>query len=143
MRTMAMYHADDDNVAVILMNDVDATFAFRIAPATWMQSMVDVIRPHNVVCGTRNRVGIETRLPSHTMFVTPGVQPDGISPIRVVCKIMDAYCSQTRVLMTHKVRSTTFPFEEWMTWINWPREASNETTSYSTTSPFSSSVCTN
>lgn len=141
MRTIAMYHFDGDTLAVILIDDSDLTFSFRVMPASWATAMIDWIKPHNIVCGTHDRSQIEALLPPSTMFVAVQAQQEGISPIRVACKVMDAFRTHKRVHMIHKVHSKEFPFEEWMMWINWPK-VTTITENHSTTTPFSSSVCT-
>ena len=141
VRTIAIYHFDGDKIAVILIDDSDTTFSFRVMPASLATAMIDWIKPHNIVCGTHDRTQIEALLPPSTVFVAVQALPEGTSPIRVACKVMDAFRSYKRVHMVHKVHSKEFPFEEWMMWINWPAETT-AVDDHSTTSPFSSSVCT-
>ena len=140
MRSIAMYHFDGDKLAVILIDDSDMTFSSRVIRASWAKAMIDWIKPHNIVCGTHDRPRIEAFLPPSTMFVTVQEQPEGTSPIRVTCKVMDAFRTYQRVHLNHKVHSKDLPFEEWMMWINWPDDSTAD--DHSTISPFSSSVCT-
>ena len=141
VRSIAIYHFDGDKLAVILIDDSDSRLSFRVVPAFWAKAMIDWIKPHYIVCGTHDRTRIEALLPPCTLFVAVQPQPEGTSPSRVACKVMDVLRAHERVHLVTRVHSKEFPFEEWMMWINWPVEttAAND---HSTTSPFSSSVCT-